>query len=70
MLVLLNSLWISAHNYDDIKFLDTIWSTDKRLLHFELSKSDQILRVDKTGFPRPGHILQKSISRAILLLWQ
>ena len=38
--------------HDDI--LDTIWSTDKKLLHFKLSKSGQILRVDKTGFPRPG----------------
>ena len=35
--------------YDDI--LDTIWITDKKLLHFKLSKSGQILRVDKTGFP-------------------
>ena len=41
--------------YDDI--LDTIQITDKKLLHFKLSKSGQILRVDKTCFPRPGHIL-------------
>ena len=40
--------------YDDI--LDTIQITDKKLLHFKLSKSGQILSVDKTGFPRPGHI--------------
>ena len=40
--------------YDDI--LDTIQITDKKLLHFKLSKSGQILRVDKTCFPRPGHI--------------
>ena len=41
--------------YDDI--LDTIQITDKTLLHFKLSKSGQILHVDKTCFPRPGHIL-------------
>ena len=41
--------------YDDI--LDTIWSTDKKILHFKLSKSGQILHVDKTCFPRPSHIL-------------
>ena len=40
--------------YDDI--LNAIRITDKMLLHFKLSKSDQILRVDKTCFPRPGHI--------------
>ena len=39
---------------DDI--LDTIQSTDKKLLHFKLSKSGHILRVDKTCFLRPGHI--------------
>ena len=37
--------------YDDI--LDTIWITDKTLLHFKLSKSGQILRVNKIGFPGP-----------------
>ena len=40
--------------YDDI--LDAIRITDKKLLHFKLSKSGQILHVDKTCFPRPGHI--------------
>ena len=40
--------------YDDI--LDTVLITDEKLLHFKLSKSSQILCVDKTGFPRPGHI--------------
>ena len=40
--------------YDDI--LDTILITDKKLLHFKLSKSGHILHVDKTDFPRPGHI--------------
>ena len=39
--------------YDDI--LDTIWITDRKLLHFKYSKSGQILRVDKTSFPRLGH---------------
>ena len=40
--------------YDDI--LDMILIPDKKLLHFKLSKSSHILRVDKTCFPRPGHI--------------
>ena len=40
--------------YDDT--LDAIRITNKTLLHFKLSKSGQILRVDKTCFPRPGHI--------------
>ena len=39
--------------YDDI--LDALWLTDKKLLHFKLSKSGQILHIDKTCFPRPGH---------------
>ena len=39
--------------YDDI--VDTIQITDNKLLHFKLPKSGQILRVDKTCFPRPGH---------------
>ena len=38
---------------DDI--LDMIQLTDKKLLLFKLSKLGQILRVDKTCFPRPGH---------------
>ena len=37
--------------YDDI--LDTIQNTDKKLLHFKLSKSGHILHVDKTGFLGP-----------------
>ena len=40
--------------YDDV--LHTIQNTDKTLLHFKLSKLGQILRVDKTCFPRPSHI--------------
>ena len=43
--------------YDDI--LDTIWITDRKLLHFKLSKSGQILSVDKTGVPRLSHIFIK-----------
>ena len=39
--------------YDDI--LDTLWITDKKILHFKLSKSGKSLHVDKTGFPRPDH---------------
>ena len=40
--------------FDDIS--DTMWITDKKLLHFKPSKSGQILCVDNTGFPRPGHL--------------
>ena len=40
--------------YDDI--LDMIQITDKKVLHFKLLKLGQILNVDKTCFPRPGHI--------------
>ena len=36
--------------------LDTIQVTDKKLLYFKLTKLGQNLRVDKTCFPRPGHI--------------
>ena len=37
--------------------LAMIHITDKKLLlHFKLSKSGHILCVDKTCFPRPGHI--------------
>ena len=39
--------------YDDI--LDAIRITDIKLLHFKLSKSGQILHIDKTCFPWPGH---------------
>ena len=41
--------------YDDI--LDIMQATDKKLLHFKLSKWGQILCVDKTDFPRPSYIL-------------
>ena len=30
-------------------------------MHFKLSKSGQILRVDKTGFPRPSQILSHTL---------
>ena len=45
--------------YDDI--LDAIWIADKKLLHFKLSNSGQIIRVDKTCFPRPDHIYTTDI---------
>ena len=45
--------------YDDI--LDTIQITDKKLLHFKLSKSGQILRVDKTCFFRCHHICKNNL---------
>ena len=40
-----------------IDILDTIWITDKKLLHFKLSKLGQILQVDKIGFPGPVTII-------------
>ena len=40
--------------YDDI--FNAVLIIDKKLLRFKLSKSGQILHVDKTGFPRPCHI--------------
>ena len=36
--------------------LDTICIRDKKLLHFKLLKSGQILHIDKTGSPRSGHM--------------
>ena len=39
----------------DIADTYTIQITDKKLLHSKLSESGQILHVDKTSFPRPGH---------------
>ena len=54
--------------YDDI--LDAIRIINKMLLHFKLSKSGQILHVDKTCFPRPGHICMyptpKATNEAVL----
>ena len=51
LLVLLHSSWNSAY-----AILDTIWITDKKSLYFKLSKFDQILHVEKAGFPRASHI--------------
>ena len=45
--------------YDDILLM--IHVINKKLLHFKLSKSGQILHVDKTCFLRPGHILLRLI---------
>ena len=53
--------------YDDI--LDTIRTTDKKLLHFKLSESAQTLHVDKTSFARPGHILKIKHSRNHVALY-
>ena len=39
--------------YDDI--VDIIQTTHKKLLYFKLSKSGEILHVDKTSFPRLSH---------------
>ena len=46
--------------YDDI--FVAIWITDKKLLHFKLSKSGQILHVDKTGFLRHNYIVATYIA--------
>ena len=54
LLVIVNSSWISAYTYNNI--VDTVWIIDKKLLHFKLLKSGQILRVDKTSFSSPNHI--------------
>ena len=40
--------------HDDI--VDTILVTVKKLLHFKLSKSGQILHIDETGFPGPSYV--------------
>ena len=45
--------------YDEI--LNVIQITDKKLLQFKVSNSGQILHVDKTCFPRPGHIFYIAI---------
>ena len=42
--------------------VDTIQITDKKLLHFKLSKSGDILCVDKNIFPRLGHIYKSNDS--------
>ena len=54
--------------YGDI--LDTIQITDKKLLHVKLSKSGQIVCVDKTCFPRPSHIFcyLRQIKEKIIIL--
>ena len=55
LLVILNSPGSRISAYNDI--LDTILTTDKKLLHFQLSKSGQILHIDKTDFLRCSHKL-------------
>ena len=40
----------------DSHILDASWITDKKLLHFKLSKLGQTLQVDKTCFPTPSHV--------------
>ena len=59
LLVLLNSSWISAYMVTLQIRSYTIQITDKKLLHSKLSESGQILHVDKTSFPRPGHIITR-----------
>ena len=53
------SLKVRWYNYlnvlPSITIIDKIQITDKKLLHFKLSKSGQILCVNKTGFSKPGH---------------
>ena len=45
---------MDVYIYDDI--LNIIQITAEKLLHFKLTKSSQILCVDKNGFPWPIHI--------------
>ena len=40
--------------YDDI--LDTTLIADEKFSYFKISKSSQILHVDKTGYPSPGQV--------------
>ena len=40
--------------HDDI--FNVIHITNRKLLHFKLSKSGNIIRVDKTCFPKPSHM--------------
>ena len=54
LLLLLNSTWIYA--YMMTLYVDTMLITDKKSLHFKLSKSSQIFHVNKTSFPRLSHI--------------
>ena len=56
------------HSYND-DIVDTILITDKKLLHFKLSKSGQILRIDMTSFPRPSHICWYIIIHLCLYLY-
>ena len=55
--VLLNSLLTSACTYDKACAIIQNTSTNNKLLQFKHSKLGQILRVDRTGFLRPSHIL-------------
>ena len=48
------SVFPNPVTYD--KMLVTLLIKDKKLLHFKVSKLDQILCVDKIGFLGPGHI--------------
>ena len=50
--------------YDNI--LGTVQIIDKKLVNFKLSKSGQILHVDKTCFLRPGHIYMSSLCMYVL----
>ena len=61
-----NTFLMDFYIYDDV--VDTIHGTDKKLLHFKLSKSGQILHVDKTCFPRPSHILLLLCSYIIMCI--
>ena len=54
--------------YGDI--FNAVLIIDKKLLRFKLSKSGQILHVDKTGFPSPGHILMQYVQRRCNLYCQ
>ena len=48
--------------------LDTIWITDKQLLYFKLSRSSQILCLDKTGFSSPVTNVKQSYTGSVVLL--
>ena len=66
LLVLLNSSWILAYMMTfQIQYRLEIKG---QLLHFKLSKSGQILCVDKTGFPRPGHLCTNFVTSKCFLV--
>ena len=51
-----------------VNILDTMRITNKKLLHFKLTKSHQILHVGKTGSPRPSYIQMSFYATCYLIM--